>query len=143
MNQSRTKKGGGESAREMMVVLGSGGHTNEMLTILEALLNDKRAERISTLHLVLAETDQGSVARAKKLLEGRQLKVEWQLIPRSREVGQRPSGLVDNSRVYSFAPLRAVMVTYDDVSGAGLLRDRAIRSLVTAGHDNAHDSCAE
>ncbi|KAF4692407.1 hypothetical protein FOZ60_013520 [Perkinsus olseni] len=89
INQSGTEKGGGDSAREMMVVLGSGGHTSEMLTILEALLNDNRAKRISTLHLVVAETDQGSVARAKKLLEGRQLEVEWHMIPRSREVGQR------------------------------------------------------
>ncbi|KAF4692408.1 hypothetical protein FOZ60_013521 [Perkinsus olseni] len=89
INQSGTEKGGGDSAREMMVVLGSGGHTSEMLTILEALLNDKRSKRISTLHLVVAETDQGSVARAKKLLEGRQLEVEWHMIPRSREVGQR------------------------------------------------------
>lgn len=87
-----------------MVVLGSGGHTSEMLSILQALLDDQRAVRIVKysfycflgelsllrLHLVVAESDRGSITRANKMFESRsELNIEWHTIPRSREVGQR------------------------------------------------------
>lgn len=74
-----------------MAVLGSGGHTAEMLRLLPSLCS--RAE-YSRLDFVLAETDRSSRASAEQLRDqlarsGHPLPpISFLTIPRSREVGQ-------------------------------------------------------
>jgi hypothetical protein len=69
-----------------MVVLGSGGHTTEMLAVLEAV---PRAH-YAPLLFVRAATDAGSEARARSMetARGNQHVSSHFAIPRSREVGQ-------------------------------------------------------
>jgi beta-1,4-N-acetylglucosaminyltransferase len=72
-----------EACVRTLAVLGSGGHTAEMLSLLNGL--DHR--RYSPLTLVVAETDNHSQNRASSQLSER-WKSKFVRIPRSREVGQ-------------------------------------------------------
>ena len=76
----------GQTARTL-VVLGSGGHTSEMLALLRHL--DTTA-RYKPLTFVLAETDRTSMpqARARDDTATLAAAAEWVRITRSREVGQ-------------------------------------------------------
>ncbi len=70
----------------VLVVLGSGGHTSEMLRLLAGVgLADRENVR---LHFVVADSDQASVKMARTMLGEKIDKVKISLIPRSREVGQ-------------------------------------------------------
>ena len=80
--------------KSMMVILGSGGHTSEMFTLLENL----KAENFTTVHFVIAQSDTTSVPRLESLAkttrssnflhEGKRAIWKFHAIPRSREVGQ-------------------------------------------------------
>ena len=63
-----------------LIVLGSGGHTSEMLRLITALDTTK----YSPLTFMLAETDTSSLSKLKEMNQMAQIEV----IPRSREVGQ-------------------------------------------------------
>eukprot|EP01147_Barroeca_monosierra_P010986 gene10986-3058_t len=81
-----------------LVVLGSGGHTTEMLQLIDAT----KASLFSPLHFVIASTDNHSAEKAKELVkrhnqqsdkQNQQMKYEHQhasihYVSRSREVGQ-------------------------------------------------------
>ncbi|CAD7699287.1 unnamed protein product [Ostreobium quekettii] len=69
-----------------MAVLGSGGHTTEMLTLMEALNRSRYTPRC----YVVADTDSLSAARAteKERNWGTLETMQMSKIPRSREVGQ-------------------------------------------------------
>ena len=74
-----------------MVVLGSGGHTSEMMALLEAV--DGR--RYDPVHWVRADTDTTSFARLGasnlallKNAHETNTRHEYHVVPRSREVGQ-------------------------------------------------------
>lgn len=71
-----------------MVVWGSGGHTAEMLRLLQTMNTSK----FSPWYFVLADTDKHSAAKIEKwshrLPKGMLLNVEWLRIPRAREVKQ-------------------------------------------------------
>ena len=68
-----------------LVVLGSGGHTAEMLR----LITDFDFERYTPLTLVTAATDTTSRAKAERELPRAALSTaRWAEIPRAREVGQ-------------------------------------------------------
>lgn len=69
-----------------MVVLGSGGHTAEMLTLLDVLLVDQRSEH--KIHFVVAKTDTHSREKALGWLLTKKIPAEFHFIMRSREVGQ-------------------------------------------------------
>lgn len=70
----------------VMVVLGSGGHTTEMLRMLEGLDGD----RFSPRHYVVADTDRISSDKAHAHEASRTAPSSYtvHVIPRSREVGQ-------------------------------------------------------
>eukprot|EP00123_Amoebidium_parasiticum_P000185 comp104524_c0_seq1/m.48769 comp104524_c0_seq1/g.48769 ORF comp104524_c0_seq1/g.48769 comp104524_c0_seq1/m.48769 type:complete len:221 (-) comp104524_c0_seq1:170-832(-) len=75
------------AACNTMVVLGSGGHTTEMLRMLEGVSPQRYAPRT----YVLAETDQMSEVKARHLeakLNPAGDQYTFRRIPRSREVGQ-------------------------------------------------------
>ena len=68
-----------------LVVLGSGGHTAEMLR----LITDFDFDRYGPLTLVTAATDTTSRAKAERELPRAALATaRWAAIPRAREVGQ-------------------------------------------------------
>lgn len=69
-----------------MVVLGSGGHTAEMLTLLSAISFDQRSGH--TIHFIAAKTDIHSHEKALKWLSNTKIQAEFHFIARSREVGQ-------------------------------------------------------
>lgn len=71
------------SAR-VMVVLGSGGHTMEMLQMLRGLDDVRYAPR----HYVVAATDAMSRGKAEEAERGRSGGFAVHTVPRSREVGQ-------------------------------------------------------
>ena len=63
-----------------LIVLGSGGHTSEMLRLITALDTTKYSPQT----FMLAETDTSSLSKLKEMNQMAQIEV----IPRSREVGQ-------------------------------------------------------
>lgn len=87
----RRRRAPDKASVRVLAVLGSGGHTAEMLRLLPSLCANEAYSRID---FVLAETDtssrasaerlQGELARAKRPLPP----IAFHTIPRSREVGQ-------------------------------------------------------
>jgi beta-1,4-N-acetylglucosaminyltransferase len=73
--------------RRLQVVLGSGGHTSEMITMLKPMLASGECQ--SVLYL-LADTDSTSPVHVTNLHQSLDTQVHYQMtrIPRSREVGQ-------------------------------------------------------
>ena len=69
-----------------LIVLGSGGHTSEMLTLMRSLDPSKYQPR----HYVIAATDDHSKSKADQLEQEWQRTTDYSLhiVPRSREVGQ-------------------------------------------------------
>lgn len=85
--QTKRTVGTGQSELEnasIMVVLGSGGHTKEMITFLEVV-----GKRFSPRYYVVAETDKFSIEKLTRLQQQRNDENhEIYKIPRSREVRQ-------------------------------------------------------
>jgi beta-1,4-N-acetylglucosaminyltransferase len=71
-------------SKKTLVVLGSGGHTAEMMQLTKKL----RTERFNPIHYVLAETDTTSLGKVEVLLGSALPLSRVHRIPRSREVGQ-------------------------------------------------------
>jgi beta-1,4-N-acetylglucosaminyltransferase len=67
-----------------LVVLGSGGHTSEMLALLKGLDGD----RYAPLHVVVAGTDKTSLPRLESTMPDLATRCTVHVIRRSREVGQ-------------------------------------------------------
>lgn len=69
-----------------MVVLGSGGHTTEMLDMLAKF----SFEKVKEIVFIVAETDRTSAAKTVSHFEkaGIATPIKWITIPRSREVKQ-------------------------------------------------------
>ena len=81
----RRRKRDSQKKIKTLVVLGSGGHTAEMLR----LITDFDFERYTPLTLVTAATDTTSRAKAERELPREALATaRWAEIPRAREVGQ-------------------------------------------------------
>tara|TARA_B110000093_G_C12923011_1_gene389978 strand:+ start:1049 stop:1564 length:516 start_codon:yes stop_codon:yes gene_type:complete len=70
----------------LMVVLGSGGHTAEMLTLLDVIAVDQRS--VHKINFVVAKTDTHSREKALEWLSNKKICVEFHFIRRAREVGQ-------------------------------------------------------
>ena len=88
-----------------MVVLGSGGHTSEMIALLEGM----DGKRYSPVGFVVADTDTSSLVRLEKaesVLKGAERHVYF--IPRSREVKQRWPSTVLSSIKALFSATRLV-----------------------------------
>lgn len=91
VQRRRRKSAPGNVCVRVLAVLGSGGHTAEMLRVLPSLCANKAYVHID---FVLAETDTSSRASAERLQEElsrakRPLPpIAFHTIPRSREVGQ-------------------------------------------------------
>ena len=103
----RTFFAGDENQKEhekvdTLIILGSGGHTSEMLRLVSALDTTKYCPQT----YMLAETDTSSVSKLNKLkLEG---KIE--LIPRSREVGQSWISTIFTTARATFACARVLWI---------------------------------
>ena len=81
----RRRKRDSHKKIKALVVLGSGGHTAEMLRLIAAFDFD----RYGPLTLVIAATDTTSRAKAERELPREALATaRWAEIPRAREVGQ-------------------------------------------------------
>tara|TARA_B110001450_G_scaffold250548_1_gene269388 strand:- start:448 stop:963 length:516 start_codon:yes stop_codon:yes gene_type:complete len=70
----------------LMIVLGSGGHTAEMLALLDVIAVDLRSGH--TIHFVVAKTDTHSREKALEWLSKKKICVKFHFITRAREVGQ-------------------------------------------------------
>ncbi|XP_072366650.1 UDP-N-acetylglucosamine transferase subunit ALG14 [Scyliorhinus torazame] len=88
LRRNEAGKAGGQGAVSVLVVLGSGGHTTEILRLVDSL-----SASYAPRHYVIANTDMMSAERVRILEAARskgntepQYTVHW--IPRSREVGQ-------------------------------------------------------
>ncbi|XP_059079030.1 UDP-N-acetylglucosamine transferase subunit ALG14 homolog [Tigriopus californicus] len=77
----------------LMVILGSGGHTTEMLTLLKSIPLNQYKRSI----FVMAETDRFSAQKVTQLYSHEQIMT----IPRSREVGQSWSSTVISTLISS------------------------------------------
>jgi len=81
---SRRRKFGGEETCRTLVVLGSGGHTMEML----ALLRELPHQRYTPMAVVIAQTDERSLPNLEVSRPDLFDQIEVFRIRRSREVGQ-------------------------------------------------------
>jgi beta-1,4-N-acetylglucosaminyltransferase len=68
----------------LMVVLGSGGHTAEMLKLLSVISLTSEHK----IHFIAAKTDTHSHEKALKWLSSKKIQAEFHFITRAREVGQ-------------------------------------------------------
>ena len=102
-----------------LVVLGSGGHTAEMLR----LITDFDFDRYGPLTLVTAATDTTSRAKAERELPREALATaRWAAIPRAREVGQSFLSSVPSTLKALFACVRLIWTASPDlvlVNGPG------------------------
>ena len=102
-----------------LVVLGSGGHTAEMLR----LFTDFDFDRYGPLTLVTAATDTTSRAKAERELPREALATaRWAEIPRAREVGQSFGSSVPSTLRALFACVRLIWTASPDlvlVNGPG------------------------
>lgn len=75
--------------KSTLVVLGSGGHTSEMLSLVRTLLLESR-EYYSPISFVLSNSDHTSLSRLKDLYTSLEVDPEFTVhtTPRSRHVGQ-------------------------------------------------------
>ena len=102
-----------------LVVLGSGGHTAEMLR----LITDFDFGRYTPLTLVTAATDTTSRAKAERELPREALATaRWAELPRAREVGQSFLSSVPSTLKALFACVRLIWTASPDlvlVNGPG------------------------
>jgi beta-1,4-N-acetylglucosaminyltransferase len=102
-----------------LVVLGSGGHTAELLR----LIADFDFDRYGPLTLVTAATDTTSRAKAERELPQAALSTaRWAAIPRAREVGQSFLSSVPSTLKALFACVRLIWTASPDlvlVNGPG------------------------
>ena len=102
-----------------LVVLGSGGHTAEMLR----LITDFDFDRYGPLTLVTAATDTTSRAKAERELPQAALATaRWAEIPRAREVGQSFGSSVPSTLKALFACVHLILTAAPDlvlVNGPG------------------------
>jgi beta-1,4-N-acetylglucosaminyltransferase len=79
-----------DQAKSLLIVLGSGGHTAEMLTFLSGFDHTQ----VQAIHIFLAKTDLHSQEKAEKWFESKNksktesVELQFHKITRSREVGQ-------------------------------------------------------
>ena len=81
MASRRRKK---EERVSSMVIWGSGGHTTEMLRLIDRL----DVKRYAPMHFVMASSDQTSRPKIESTNVGATFEAIWHLVPRSREVKQ-------------------------------------------------------
>ena len=102
-----------------LVVLGSGGHTAELLR----LITDFDFDRYGPLTLVTAATDTTSRAKAERELPREALATaRWAAIPRAREVGQSFGSSVPSTLKALFACVHLIWTAAPDlvlVNGPG------------------------
>ena len=89
-----------------LVVLGSGGHTAEML----ALLGGMDSERYQPLHLVVAETDKTSLPKLESAYPSLAARATVHQIRRSREVGQ---SFISSAPTTLMAALDSVRIVFN------------------------------
>uniref|UniRef100_M4B8Y0 UDP-N-acetylglucosamine transferase subunit ALG14 n=1 Tax=Hyaloperonospora arabidopsidis (strain Emoy2) TaxID=559515 RepID=M4B8Y0_HYAAE len=88
----------------VMAVLGSGGHTTELLKLMKRLDRDV----YTYISFVLAETDKTSQKRTQLDYDVREATDSFDIIPRSREVGQSWSSSVWTTLLALYSCLRLV-----------------------------------
>eukprot|EP00475_Leptophrys_vorax_P026683 TRINITY_DN3784_c0_g1_i1.p2 TRINITY_DN3784_c0_g1~~TRINITY_DN3784_c0_g1_i1.p2 ORF type:complete len:178 (+),score=35.32 TRINITY_DN3784_c0_g1_i1:387-920(+) len=78
------------NAFNTLAVLGSGGHTTEMLHLIKYIMNDDSNDKIilKSIRYVVADTDKTSKAQALAAHENLPVIPSFDTIRRSREVGQ-------------------------------------------------------
>ena len=115
----RMRRGRRDARIATLVVLGSGGHTAEMLR----LITDFDFDRYGPLTLVTAATDTTSRAKAERELPREALATaRWAEIPRAREVGQSFGSSVPSTLKALFACVHLIWTAAPDlvlVNGPG------------------------
>ena len=115
----RRRKRDSANKIKTLVVLGSGGHTAEMLR----LIKDFDFDRYGPLTLVTAATDTTSRAKAERELPREALATaRWAAIPRAREVGQSFGSSVPSTLKALFACVHLIWTASPDlvlVNGPG------------------------
>ena len=115
----RRRKRDSHKKIKTLVVLGSGGHTAEMLR----LITDFDFDRYAPLTLVTAATDTTSRAKAERELPREALATaRWAEIPRAREVGQSFGSSVPSTLHALFACFHLIWTASPDlvlVNGPG------------------------
>ena len=127
----RRRKPDSHKKIKTLVVLGSGGHTAEMLR----LIADFDFERYGPLTLVTASTDTTSRPKAERELPQAALATaRWVQIPRAREVGQSFGSSVPSTLKALFACVRLIWTASPDlvlVNGPGTCVPVAVLARVT------------
>ena len=99
MSSSSSSPSSNEKEQTLLAVLGSGGHTAEMISLLRSVMGNhsqdidrkNKSVRFTTMHFILADTDSTSVPKIKASMKGEDVcmpEFRFHRIPRSREVGQ-------------------------------------------------------
>eukprot|EP01060_Flectonema_neradi_P007349 TRINITY_DN15108_c0_g1_i1.p1 TRINITY_DN15108_c0_g1~~TRINITY_DN15108_c0_g1_i1.p1 ORF type:complete len:374 (+),score=58.45 TRINITY_DN15108_c0_g1_i1:94-1215(+) len=94
--------------KQLLVVLGSGGHTTEMIYELETLDKSKYE-----FVFVVAATDKGSAGKAKKFMGTDAC--DLRLVPRAREVGQSYITSVATTLIAFVSSVKVVMSVRPDI----------------------------
>ena len=127
----RRRKRDSQKKIKTLVVLGSGGHTAEMLR----LITDFDFRRYGPLTLVTAATDTTSRAKAERELPREALATaRWAEIPRAREVGQSFLSSVPSTLKALFACVRLIWTASPDlvlVNGPGTCVPVAVLARLT------------
>lgn len=100
-----------DSSRKLLVVLGSGGHTAEMLTLLSDFFRDIDKQNNLEITYVTSATDNHSQKKIQRLhtnaAEGSalsQARTSFIALPRAREVGESiPSSIISTCRCFLVA----------------------------------------
>jgi len=123
----KTKAAKRTSAAKTLIVLGSGGHTSEMLTLVGSL----DSARYTPRHYVLAETDGHSQDKTKQFEQNWDVTDTpgWHIhpIPRSREVGQSYITALCTTSIAFLASFRLVWAIRPDLVSYILFAFRYIR----------------
>jgi beta-1,4-N-acetylglucosaminyltransferase len=111
----------------VMVVLGSGGHTAEMLTLLSALTNEHK------IHFIVAKTDTHSHEKALKWLSSEKIQAEFHFIARAREVGQHWCSSILTSAVSLISSIHLMRICPDIllVNGPGTCVPIVIHAFIS------------
>ena len=127
----RRRKRDSQKKIKTLVVLGSGGHTAEMLR----LITDFDFDRYGPLTLVTAATDTTSRAKAERELPREALATaRWAAIPRAREVGQSFGSSVPSTLKALFACFHLIWTAAPDlvlVNGPGTCVPVAVLARLT------------
>ena len=115
----------------LMVVLGSGGHTAEMLTLLSAISFKQQSNH--KIHFIVAKTDTHSHEKTLKWLSTKKIQSEIHFIMRSREVGQHWCSSIITSAMSLISSVHLMQICPDIllVNGPGTCVPLVIHAFIS------------